>query len=133
LVGLPGAVALAVGAALVHGFVSSGSRNPSLRADGPAIGRNPDTFYGLQQRTPAPNHQKALTEGTTKTQLNAALASGAYKGAFSAFRDAVVIPKNRLVHADASLEVKVGSHAALSKATNNATQIVAKLGGYAQS
>jgi hypothetical protein len=45
----------------------------------------------------------------------------------------VTIPKNRLVHADASLQVSVKNHAALSKATNEATQIVASLGGYAQS
>lgn len=45
----------------------------------------------------------------------------------------VVIPRNRLVHADASLQVVVRSHAALTKATDNASQIVTSLGGYAQS
>ncbi|HKC76797.1 MAG TPA: DUF4349 domain-containing protein, partial [Gaiellaceae bacterium] len=45
----------------------------------------------------------------------------------------VTIPTNRLVHADASLQVSVKSHAALTKATNDATQIVSSLGGYAQS
>ncbi|HZS30309.1 MAG TPA: DUF4349 domain-containing protein [Gaiellaceae bacterium] len=46
---------------------------------------------------------------------------------------AVTIPTNRRVHADASLEVAVQSHAALTAATNKAAQIVAQLGGYAQS
>jgi hypothetical protein len=46
---------------------------------------------------------------------------------------AVTIPRDRLVHADASLQVVVGSHSALTSATNKATQIVASLHGYAQS
>jgi hypothetical protein len=46
---------------------------------------------------------------------------------------AVSIPTGRLVHADASVEVRVGSHAALTRATNKATQIVSKLNGYPQS
>lgn len=45
----------------------------------------------------------------------------------------VTIPKGRLVHADASLQVVVASHDALTSATNKATQIVTKLGGYAAS
>jgi uncharacterized protein DUF4349 len=44
-----------------------------------------------------------------------------------------VIPRNRLVHADASLQVHVPSHSALTSATNDATKIVSSLGGYAQS
>ncbi len=46
---------------------------------------------------------------------------------------AVAIPKHRLVHADASLEVQVPNRSALSHATNKASQIVGSLGGYAQS
>jgi hypothetical protein len=46
---------------------------------------------------------------------------------------AVHIPQNRLVHATASLEVRVPTRSELSKATNQATKDVAALGGYAQS
>jgi Domain of unknown function (DUF4349) len=45
----------------------------------------------------------------------------------------VTIPKNRLVHATASLEVQVTSRSDLSQQTNKASQIVGSLGGYAQS
>ena len=45
----------------------------------------------------------------------------------------LVIPKDRLVHADATLQVQVQNHSALSQATNDATKIVSSLGGYAQS
>jgi hypothetical protein len=67
---------------------------------------------------------------------------GAYKGAAGTsgqplkldnLPEAVVIPKDRLVHADASLQVHVSTHSALTSATNKATQIVSSLGGYAQS
>jgi hypothetical protein len=45
---------------------------------------------------------------------------------------ALVIPKGRLVHASAYLNVQVSNHDALTKATNQATAIVTHLGGYAQ-
>jgi hypothetical protein len=47
--------------------------------------------------------------------------------------ESVTIPRNRLVHADATLQVRVQDHSALTQATNQATQIVGALGGYAQS
>jgi hypothetical protein len=53
--------------------------------------------------------------------------------AFSTHQSAVNIPNNRKVHADASLQVVVPNHDALSSATNKATAIVTSLGGYAQS
>jgi hypothetical protein len=47
--------------------------------------------------------------------------------------DRINIPRNRLVHADATLQVRVADRSALTHATNQATQIVGALGGYAQS
>jgi hypothetical protein len=46
--------------------------------------------------------------------------------------NSVAIPTHRLVHADARLQVAVTSRDALTSATNKATSIVARLGGYAQ-
>jgi hypothetical protein len=45
----------------------------------------------------------------------------------------LAIPTNRLVHASATLEVVVPNHSALTHATNDATQIVTRLGGFSQS
>jgi hypothetical protein len=133
LVVVPAAVALAVGAALVHGFVSSGSHSATAEA----------------QRLTALNHAAAgpakreVAHGSVakkKEFPNIYLQSGAPKAtltqnspaAVNAF-DSVAIPRDRLVHADATLQVRVPSHSALTKATNQATQIVGALGGYAQS
>ncbi len=44
-----------------------------------------------------------------------------------------MIPTDRLVHASATLQVVVPDHSALTHATNEATQIVTRLGGYSQS
>jgi len=135
LVVVPVAVALAVGAALIHGFVSSGSR--------PAAA-NPDVF-GLAAGRAATSHsaQREITHGNLSTTVpqsaEAAPSFKAYKGATPApfyksqSLDALNIPTNRLVHAVASLQVQVTSRSKLSKATNRATQIVSSLGGYAQS
>ena len=123
LVVVPVAVVLAVGAALVHGFVDSGSNDRS-RAEvlGLAAGQaaTPDVAGKIAHR--------ALRPATTVA--SGALAQKSYAPAHF---NALQIPKNRLVHASASLEVRVPSRSALSKATNRATQIVASLGGYAQS
>ena len=131
--------AIAVGAALVHGFVSSGSHSNSLAPTLRALAR-PDAIA----------HGAGGTTGTTHTAARAAARPAKQKEVFGAYaggkngqplnladvpsvKAAVVIPKNRLVHADASLQVHVGSHSALTTATNKATQIVSSLGGYAQS
>lgn len=138
LVVVPVAVALAVGAAVVHGFVSSG-RNLESRADGAALS---GLVFG--NRPLSPNHTPPKASGAGKTLQRAVknyssrpLAAGkppTYNlNQDSAAGEAVTIPKNRLVHADASLQVSVKNHAALTKATNDATQIASSLGGYAQS
>jgi uncharacterized protein DUF4349 len=134
LVVVPVAVALAVGAALVHGFVSSGPRHGAA-AEGyvvPLKGANREVIkHAAKRAAPVPKAGSAPTLASGGTvfqsqQLNhATTATGRY--------DAVAIPKNRLVHADATLQVRVPSHSALTKATNQATQIVGSLGGYAQS
>jgi hypothetical protein len=46
---------------------------------------------------------------------------------------ALTIPKGRLIHATAYLDVGVPSGRALTRATNSATEIVTGLGGYTQS
>jgi Domain of unknown function (DUF4349) len=135
------AAAIAVGAALVHGFVSSGSHSAANEA-----------LYGVVARPDTIAHT-GLTHGSgsTSTVVQAGTARvlkpnafGAYKGAAGNSGQALnldnlpaaellTIPKDRLVHADASLQVHVGGHSALTSATNKATQIVSSLGGYAQS
>jgi hypothetical protein len=131
------AAAIAVGAALVHGFVTSGSNSAAKEA-----------VYGAQAR-PNGISQVPRASGSTSTVVQAGTARapkafGAYKGAAGnsgqqlltgglPAADVLVIPKNRLVHADASLQVHVANHSTLTTATNKATQIVSSLGGYAQS
>lgn len=113
LVLVPVAAALAVGAALVHGFVSSGSPVVSMEPPGLAS-------HGLSQAlAPA----KKGGSGHANATLEREAAAPAMLN----------IPGNRLVHADAALSVRVADRAAVSRATSKATQIVTRLGGYAQS
>jgi hypothetical protein len=141
LVVVPAAVVLAVGAALVHGFVSSGSHSNVTSARSEVLRQNPRVLGP----TTATGSGKALEGG-----LAHAKARQSPKGAFSLQQDsaavasapqalellpargAVTIPKNRLVHAVASLQVGVKS-SNLSDKTNEASQIVGSFGGYAQS
>ena len=145
LVVVPIAVVLAVGAAVVHGFVKSGS---SVTAHSAALidnARVPPTAGSNTATTASSSaapkaiprsvthgkvafsaHQSALQQDSLLGVPATAVGSG------SALR-ALTIPTNRLVHAVASLEVRVPGRSELSKATNQATQDVAALGGYAQS
>jgi hypothetical protein len=132
------AAAIAVGAALVHGFVSSGSNAAANEA-----------VHGFAQLAPSTIAHRALKGGSTTTVVQAGTARApkafeTYKGAAGnsgqplnldnlPAAEVLTIPKDRLVHADASLQVHVGGHSALTSATNKATQIVSSLGGYAQS
>jgi Domain of unknown function (DUF4349) len=128
LVVVPVAVALAVGAALVHGFVNSG---PKVVAQGSV--KNAEKYAvplhgsAAEAARPAPN-KKLGKEFPTLTTATADQSLSTLKR-----YDSVTIPRDRLVHADAMLQVRVPSHSALTKATNQATQIVGSLGGYAQS
>jgi hypothetical protein len=146
LVVVPVAVALAVGAALIHGFVNGGSGSTASpahaqltlgarlspevvhRSLAPVRSTHGTAFEGaLSQKRAAVSGDNAAVYSagaparTTKQRLGPLTGS------------AISIPKDRLVHADASMEVQVPNHAALSRATNKATEIVSKLKGYAQS
>lgn len=150
LVVVPLAVVLAVGAAVVHGFVSSGSKGEFRSINGglvesapaPATGNGgtisakhgrlltPDAKTAQSRQAEYFGGDKTLTAGTNTAAaaapyaLNQSLSGTAPKS--------LVIPRNRLVHAVASLQVGVKSKD-LSAKTNEASQIVGSLGGYAQS
>ena len=138
LVVVPAAIVLAVGAALVHGFVSTGSHptlaaraNPQLRL------ATPTTRTTAKAATVAPHATAAQSKsndyGAYALGQSTATSGQALKGLTAKGREsAVVIPKNRLVHAVASLQVGVKSKE-LSAKTNEASQIVGSYGGYAQS
>jgi hypothetical protein len=137
LVVVPAAVVLAVGAALVHGFVSSGSHSIVTSARSEVLEQNPRVL-GPATTTPSaakklyPNLYK-VRENAFSTEKGVHAASGdALTSASGSAQSAVVIPKNRLVHAVASLQVGVKS-SNLSAKTNEASQIVGSFGGYAQS
>jgi hypothetical protein len=151
LVVVPAAVVLSVGAALVHGFVSTGSR--------PATALAPTLGLGAMRKAPR-NAEPARTTSEAVTAARGHVPKGtqsysptynldqngvvagqnqAFAGSATALRAppstaerALVIPKNRLVHAVASLQVGVKSKD-LSAKTNEASQIAGSFGGYAQS
>lgn len=151
LVVVPVAVVLSVGAAVVYGVVNSGSHPP--------VAANPRVYKVALPHSPATTVPQSITHGSAKgkqanplpsnpaqpdtlgvvgnTQINKSAAENVYSTAntpqLRAGSRALAIPPDRLVHADANLEVRVPSHSALSHATNQATQIVSSLGGYAQS
>ncbi len=150
LVVAPVAVALAVGAALIHGFVSGSDRSPSTEAllvQHTIAKRSFPTLTPRNENAPVKAHATSSTysaagrPGSTVASDSLSTLNSATLGADQAARSRITgktlngvgIPTNRLVHADASMEVQVGSRAALSRATNKASQIVSSLGGYAQS
>jgi len=151
---VPVAVGLAVGAALVHGFVSSGSHSAAGRAAvkqaavlGPATtvpAANNSPVHGKAERQLAPlapHVPKPAKEFPTVTVASGSALNGSAQNLYQNDKltttgqplERVNIPHNRLVHADATLQVRVPDHSALTHATNQATQIVGALGGYAQS
>lgn len=147
LVVVPAAVVLAVGAALVHGFVSSGSKKPvASAAVAPSLRGNPRLSQQALKRAVGSGSvhsaPTAAREGVPKaTQAykaykldqNTAVASGSTALApLSSTGRSLAIPKNRLVHAVASLQVGVKGKD-LSAKTNDASQIAGSFGGYAQS
>ena len=78
-------------------------------------------------------HEKAKATFSTADNGTTALGALDAPAAPYALGRQLAIPTHRLVHAAASLEVRVTGRSELSKATNQATQDVAALGGYAQS
>jgi hypothetical protein len=138
LVVVPVAVVLAIGAALVHGLVHSGSHNvtsaslapipanPKARVPGAPATTTPST----EDQVPAPTNGKTVFSAAGGAKLGAL---HGYSQAYSPDEKAFTIPTNRLVHAVAALQVQVSSRSELSKQTDQATEIVGALGGYAQS
>lgn len=109
------AVALAVGAAVVEGFVRSGGGTPA-----PTV------------RGAVPAREKALVPVT-----HAAGGSGGAPTSTTAASARAAVPplagSSRLQKTDAWLQVRVADVHALSRATTRATQVATSLGGYAQS
>ena len=149
LVVVPAAVVLAVGAALVHGFVSSGSHErcrpqgaalrPNARLSPQAVNRVVGSGSATDDGDRRPrrcSEGDAVAVGVQSYNLdqNTAVASGsaALAGPLSSTGRSLSIPKNRLVHAVASLQVGVKGKD-LSAKTNEASQIAGSFGGYAQS
>jgi hypothetical protein len=144
LVVVPAAVVLALGAALVHGFVSSGSQPNSAGVPTQNARLTPHAAKRLlgpgSTTTAATAAHENVAKGTQSFSAdnldqNGVVASGsAVLGAapLSRIEGSLSIPKNRLVHAVASLQVGVKGKD-LSAKTNDASQIVGSFGGYAQS
>lgn len=131
LVVVPAAIVLAVGAALVHGFVNSGSHRQVFRSVNQGLlGPAPTTTAAAH----APTRREAVPKTTQSHSPTYSASGSAVLSQADALQSqkAVVIPRNRLVHAVASLQVGVKS-SNLSDKTNEASQIVGSFGGYAQS
>jgi hypothetical protein len=147
LVVVPAAVVLAVGAALVHGFVSSGSRNV-VSADvhgllgvsngsprsvpAPATGTTPAAATAAPELAPKATQSKSGQSYYLDQNTAVASGSAVQEALSSSAERSLAIPKNRLVHAVASLQVGVKGKD-LSAKTNDASQIAGSFGGYAQS
>jgi hypothetical protein len=162
LVVVPLAVVAAVGAAFVHGFQNSGSGSnataaremllsPTVQSGirGSLTNTTPEAAVGAPPLAPHRSSQKkALASGTNQSWNTAATDKLGTVGSGSAlyadgapattqskvfgYQGAVTIPKGRLVHAVAALQVRVKS-SDLSAKTNEASQIAGQFGGYAQS
>jgi len=104
LVVVPAALAIAVAAALVHGFVGSGGKKVV-----PVVDR---------ALAPAAGGPASVGSGAAGALATPSIAGGS---------------GSRLQHTDASLQVRVPDVKHLSAATSAATSIVTSLGGYAQS
>jgi hypothetical protein len=112
LVVLPATLAIAVAAALVHGFTGSGK---PTSVSGRADQRTDAAPAWKSAKTPA--HGADAGAGGAQT-MQAAPAGGT---------------SGRLTHTDASLTVSVPNTDKLREATNAATRIASSLGGFAQS
>lgn len=111
----------AAGAQGATGMSGTSANGSALAAPAPIAPLHRRATYG-----PALTHK----ELQLLTSDQAAQARTLEKGFSSG---GVTIPSNRLVHAEATLQVSVANHAALTRATNKATAIISGLGGYSQS
>jgi Domain of unknown function (DUF4349) len=137
-------IVVAVGPALVHGFVSSGSHGSAtgIVPNAKSAGSYPRAVHKFGTTSTAtaesavrgPVHKGEQAYSSYKLAQNGAVASGstALGSLTGSAHESLVIPKHRLVHAVASLQVGVKSKD-LSAKTNEASQIVGSFGGYAQS
>jgi hypothetical protein len=160
LVVVPVAAALAVGAAVVQAAFFSGSKpaahhaalgtvllrpheaatrangaagaNGAIGANGPTGAKGPTGAAGATGANGATGLAAPTAAHGTSFDAAAPAAREKTLSSLNQSQQAVTIPKGRLVHADARLQVAVANHAALTRATNDATQIVTGLGGYAQ-
>jgi hypothetical protein len=148
LVVVPAAIVLAVGAALVHGFVSSGSHSNAALA--PALG----VVNGVNRKAAHQNAAPTRTTSEAATAVRGHVPKSTHSQSFQSYNldqntaalggatalealpstveRSLSIPKNRLVHAVASLQVGVKGKD-LSAKTNEASQVAGSFGGYAQS
>lgn len=115
LVAVGAAALAALGVALVHGIVSSGTQ-PVAQQTLPFAEGGPATSVGAGGSTkraavPAP---KTFDQAQARAQV-------------------VTGSSGRLQHTDASLELQVGNDEDLANATTRATHVATSLGGYAQS
>jgi hypothetical protein len=134
LVVVPVAIVLAVGAALVHGFVSSGTRRTQANAKvAPTLGlAGPATTTPSAAQSYHVPQSKVTDENVFSANSQADAAGTPLSAVGKSAERALTIPRNRLVHAVASLQVGVKS-SNLSDKTNEASRIVGSFGGYAQS
>src|SRR5947207_10387029 len=128
LVVVPAAVALAVVAAIVHGFTGSGGGRGVTEHSAAAGAKAPS--WGT---TTVPT-QRQLSAGAdgSRSGIESVVPAPAGGGALTAGAPSVG-GNGRLQHTDASLEVRVADVDHLSDATSAATRIATSLGGYAQS
>jgi Domain of unknown function (DUF4349) len=119
LVALPAALAIALVAAVVHGVVGSGSKNPTAvverQVHGAAVG-------GASTTTPSWDRVRVAAAPAAPTAQKSL-------GRLAA----PTIASSRLSHKAASLQLRVADTDALSHATTQATRIATALGGYAKS
>jgi hypothetical protein len=136
LVVVPVAAVLAVGAAVVHGFVSSGSRPGAVPLQAAVAHSVPLLGSGGAAKTQQRKLGPLAKQGSTLNSGFDAAGTPVKKAEFSPYNNApsaVTIPTHRLVHAVASLQVQVQSRSDLSAKTNEASRIIGSFGGYAQS
>ena len=106
------------GRAIPHRAAGKGSTQHSFSPTGSTGPTGPKSENGLSTLQGDLFAAPATFSGVQKARIGTA--------------DRLSIPKGRLVHAEANLAVVVPNHGRLTRATNDATQIVTGLGGYAQ-
>src|SRR4029077_21192243 len=101
------ALVRAVDPAVVHGFVNSGSNSQSLEPALKEARLSPSAANAFKRKSV--QHGTAVTTGENAYSTGYSADQNALKSlaAPTGARDLVTIPRNRLVHATASLEVQV--------------------------